>query len=930
MRSHRLGLAGRIIVGLLAMTAFSLAAAALAVLSVNKLSAGLAVSNEGFRSALKASAVAQQSGALATILASAAPRLRDAPTEAAREAEEGKITPALQALRQLLEDVALLPVDPRAAEDVRKHGATLISRIEALDGLVRAKIALDADYNDRAPGVLRAQEEVETLSEALTATTDADVIDQWMNAGFDLTGSLINALAMQEAPEIKTYEDQARRYAVVMSESAPKLVGEKVEAAVALTQKLARLADPSESAALMRERQLNAVKALDSNQQVRVEAGQAFEGAVNRLINRISANVDRSSADLAEMADNQHSYLMLLAAAGLIGALGIAAYVNFGVVRRLVRLRDTMTDRVEGKPHPIDTSGDDELSDMALALEHFVLKIEANERNLRVAREAADAANQAKSAFLAAMSHEIRTPMNGVTTMAELLIRTRLNDEQKSIAQVIIDSGVSLLAIINDILDFSKIEAGKIDLEWVETDIDGLIKGVGRLLEARARERGLTLQVTIDPRLPAAMRVDPTRLRQILLNLLGNAIKFTESGSVSLTVEARGTPVEGETQPLRFAITDTGIGLTSEQKDRLFKPFSQADGSITRRFGGTGLGLSICKRLTEMMNGEIAVDSAPGVGSTFHFTLPLTVISLERRASESKAAVGAPTAWKEWTAPDREIAIEQGARLLAADDNPTNRLVLAALFDRLGYVVDLVRDGEEAWAALQSQRYGLLLTDCHMPNLDGFALTRRLREAEAGGGRAERLPVVALTADAVAGTAEECLRAGMDDYVAKPINVGQLDETILRLLPIVGSLRTPAEEIAVAAPDHSPALESEADDDIDAALDMAVVAENFGEIGPDAREMLEMFLSSTELLIEEMERALRVGDDDAARDAAHSARGASNMAGARRLGALLTEIETTLKAGDAEKAKLTAPAVRPSFVAVRQAVARLCDKVGVG
>ncbi|MFY7959304.1 MAG: ATP-binding protein, partial [Elsteraceae bacterium] len=398
-----------------------------------------------------------------------------------------------------------------------------------------------------------------------------------------------------------------------------------------------------------------------------------------------------------------------------------------------------------GRPAPIDTSGDDELTDMALALEHFVLTIEANERNLRVAREAADDANQAKSAFLAAMSHEIRTPMNGVTTMAELLIRTRLNDEQKSIAQVIIDSGVSLLAIINDILDFSKIEAGKIDLEWVDADVASVVDGVGRLLEARATERGLQLQVDIDPALPALLRVDPTRLRQILLNLVGNAIKFTEVGRVTLAVQALGPAVEGEATRVRFAVTDTGIGLTPEQKSRLFKPFSQADGSITRRFGGTGLGLSICKRLTEMMDGAIDVDSEAGVGSTFHFTLSLTVVAIERSAARTQAETGAPAAWKEWDAPDREIAAAQGARLLAADDNPTNRLVLAALFDRLGYVVDLVKDGEEAWTALQEGRYGLLLTDCHMPNLDGFALTRRLREAEADGSRPDRLPIVALT-----------------------------------------------------------------------------------------------------------------------------------------------------------------------------------------
>jgi len=925
MTTLRVGLAGRIIAGLLAITAFSFAAVALAVFSVNQLSAGLGVSNDGFRSALKASDVVRQGGAVATILASAAPRLKIAASQAAREEEASQIAPAVQTLRRLLDDVGALRVDDRASAQVRRDGAALIARIEALDSLVSARIEQDDANVKLARQLIDAQSEIEALGEAFEKAAIPGG-DKWRDAGYDVTGELLRYLAEKQATDLTQIDTRARRFAANMRAEAAGLTGEKAPDAKALTEKLSGLADPATGVVAVRQRQLKAQEEIDANQQLRNEASLAFESSVNRLIDRISADVDRSSTELADLVERQRDYLMLLAAAGLIGAIGIAAYVNIGVVRRLARLRNTMTERVAGRPAPIDTSGDDELTDMALALEHFVHTIEANERNLRVAREAADDANQAKSAFLAAMSHEIRTPMNGVTTMAELLIRTRLNDEQKSIAQVIIDSGVSLLAIINDILDFSKIEAGKIDLEWVDTDIASVVDGVGRLLEARSTERGLRLQVDVDPKLPARLRADPTRLRQILLNLVGNAIKFTESGKVTLSVEGLDPAVEGEPMRVRFAVTDTGIGLTPEQKSRLFKPFSQADGSITRRFGGTGLGLSICKRLTEMMDGAIDVDSEAGVGSTFHFTLPLTVIAIERSAAQAQSATGAPTAWKEWEAPDRETATAQGVRLLAADDNPTNRLVLAALFDRLGYIVDLVKDGEEAWTALQAGRYGLLLTDCHMPNLDGFALTRRLREAEADGSRPERLPIVALTADAVSGAAEECLRAGMDGYVAKPINVALLDETILQLLPAAGELRA-TKSLAQPIEAAPPVI---ADDPIESALDLTVVEENFGAIGPDAQEMLDMFLSSTAPLIDELDQALAADDHDAARDAAHSARGAANMAGARHLGDLLTEIELGLKAGEPAKAKLILPAVRPAFAAVEQAVARLCAKVGVG
>ncbi len=926
MPTYRLGLAGRVIAGLLAMTIFSLAGITLAVVAFERVRTGLySIAEDKFKSALTASDVARQSQAVATVLASAGPQLKVAASQSTRSEVSSAIAQQVQKLRDLLGRLSAGSIDPESVTEVRRAGAMLIEQIAVLDAAVLARIDLDDANRDFVRRIYDMQTEVEKIVDEIGASAEP-----WRDAADTVSGLLFPALAQKESGDLEALSLRAGPLSTALSTAAAKIMGARGDDIAKLTRQLTDLTDPTSGVIAIRRKQLQAQADVERNLSLQSSAIDGFGASVNRLIERISSDVGDDYGDLTKMVEQQRQFLILLAAGGLIGALGIAIYVNQGVVRRLTRLRDTMLDRVAGRPSAIVTSGHDEISDMALALEHFVLTIEASEANLRIAREAADAANQAKSGFLAAMSHEIRTPMNGVTTMAELLIRTRLNDEQKSIAQVIIDSGVSLLAIINDILDFSKIEAGKIDLEWVDVDVALLAEGVGKLLEARASERGLSLHVDLDPALPALVRADPTRLRQILLNLVGNAIKFTESGSVTLSIRALTKPIDGETTNLRFAVSDTGIGLTPEQKSRLFKPFSQADGSITRRFGGTGLGLSICKRLTEMMDGRIDVDSEAGVGSTFHFTLPLVTLAVARDGARAQAAANAPLAWREWIAPDPEVAASNGVRLLAADDNPTNRLVLSALFERLGYVVDLVKDGEEAWTALSNGEYGLLLTDCHMPNLDGFALTRRVRAAEAAGDRLDRLPIVALTADAVSGAVEECLKAGMDGYVAKPINVALLDETIQRLLPAAGDWRRPksaAPEPIEFSPDETSMTPGEPDA---GALDLAVVEENFGAIGPDAREMLDMFLSSTAPLIDDLERALDAGDDEAARDAAHSSRGAANMAGASHLGALLAQIEAALRADDATMAKVLFPAVRPAFAAVEEAVARLLDQVGVG
>jgi signal transduction histidine kinase/ActR/RegA family two-component response regulator/HPt (histidine-containing phosphotransfer) domain-containing protein len=510
---------------------------------------------------------------------------------------------------------------------------------------------------------------------------------------------------------------------------------------------------------------------------------------------------------------------------------------------------------------------------------------------LAAARDAAEGANRAKSAFLAAMSHEIRTPMNGVLGMIEVLERTPPGPAQDRCVAVIRESAGSLLRIIDDLLDFSKIEAGRMELESLPFSLRGLVEGAVDTLTVEAKRRGLLLFADPigppSPDSPDMVSGDPVRVRQILFNLVGNAIKFTDVGFVRLRASASLAGDRADRHVVvSLMVEDSGVGMTEEQMGKLFQPFAQADTSTTRRFGGTGLGLSIVRRLAQLMGGDVSVESTPGRGSRFSVTLRLGLVAAADSipGAEAPAPLAAPT-------PGAEIP-----RLLVVDDHPVNREVLARQLELLGCQADMAEDGAQGLALWRGKRHRLVLVDLHMPVMDGLDLSRAIRREEAASPGAPRTALIAVTANALKGEDERCYAAGMDAFLAKPLALDLLSRTLARFLP---TQPAPGTEPGPAPAEIAPLYDPEA------------LRSLFGADPKRLAGLLTSFRDGVRRDVEAVATALSAGDLPAAADAAHRLKGAARMAGARPLADLLGVIESAAREGQQETAHGAAAGLGP-------------------
>ncbi len=533
------------------------------------------------------------------------------------------------------------------------------------------------------------------------------------------------------------------------------------------------------------------------------------------------------------------------------------------------------------------TSREKEMQSQIEELQKTIGKLQIRNQSLEQQATRSDAANKAKSDFLAMISHEIRTPLNGVIGLTEILLDTKLDSKQQHYSNLVLTSARNLLTLINSLLDFSKIEADKMELDIGEFNLKKLVDELIKLYSLTGQGKKLLVYAEVDPRLSDRYLGDSYRIRQILVNLLGNAIKFTDSGSVVLRVT--GAKIDARHEVVRFEVEDSGPGIPAHKTGKLFIPFSQIDNSTTRRYGGTRLGLAICQKLVSLMDGEIGFESTEGKGSRFWFTLPLRLAGKEP-VKKARPRPEPPQYdcrhENERRGPERAPALTS---ILIVDDDETNRFVLETILQNTSTHIITVENGREAVRVCESRDFDLIFMDCRMPIMDGFEATAAIRSLTAGKSRKHPV-IIALTADATLATRRHCSAVGMDDCLIKPLNFDRLQDVFDNWLPDAGiriktrphTLPLPA-AVEKSEPKTKPAAAQPIDDKV-----LAELRENIGDIQP----VIRVFLNSLQGRLEQLQQAIAKGESTVVSRVAHTIKGSCSQFGAIHLAELCRLAET--------------------------------------